>query len=117
VVFFITDGAPTDNSSDLTAAFAELTDSSFRARPNIIPFGVGDATKAQLDLWIYPKEGGGGKPMRSYVARDGVDPATAINQVAEMLISSIVASANSVNAVGQSGGFVLPEDDELDDWI
>lgn len=115
-IFFITDGEPTDQAQELRSAFEALTDPSFRARPNIIPFGVGQATKEMLEPWVFPKAGDK-KPMRSYVARDGIDPATAINQVAEILISSIVASANSVNVGGDTGGFVPPDEEDLDDWI
>lgn len=115
-VFFITDGVPTDETAALQAAFAELTDPSFRSRPNIIPFGVGDATKDTLDPWVFPA--GGPKPMRSYVTKDGADPAKAINQVAEILISSILASAGSVTSAGTGGGFVPPDDEDLDDdWM
>ena len=116
-VFFITDGIPTDDEGDLHRAFAELTDPSFRGRPNIIPFGVGDATKELLDLWVYPKPGESKKPMRSYVAKDGMDAAKAVGQIAEVLVSSIVASAGSVSAEGSSGGFVPPADEDLEDWI
>lgn len=115
-VFFITDGAPTDDAASLQQAFSELTDPSFRFRPNILPFGVGDATKAALDPWVFPQQGS--KPMRSYVAKDGVSPAAAISQVAEILISSILASADSVNTIGAGGGFVPPDDEDLDDdWM
>ncbi|GAA4593165.1 uncharacterized protein YegL [Actinoplanes octamycinicus] len=117
-VFFVTDGAPTDDVPELRAAFAELTDPSFRGRPNIIPFGVTpELPKAVLDPWVYPKPGDRGKPMRSYVYSGSGDAATAIRQIAEVLISSIVASANSVNEVGTAGGFVPPDDDDLGDWI
>lgn len=115
-VFFITDGAPTDDQASLATAFAELTDTSFRFRPNILPFGVGDATKAALDPWVFPREGT--KRMRSYVMKPGVDPAGAISQVAEILISSIIASADSVSTAGSGGGFVPPDDEDLDDgWM
>ena len=115
-VFFITDGVPTDDPATLRAAFDELTGASFRFRPNIIPFGVGDATKDALDPWVFPASGP--KPMRSYVAKDGADPAKAINQVAEVLISSILASADSVTTAGSGGGFVPPDDEDLDDdWM
>lgn len=116
-VFFITDGEPTDDAASLKAAYEQLTDPSFRARPNIIPFGVGGATKDQLDTWVFPKAPTS-KPMRSYVAKDNIDAATAINKVAEILISSIIASAQSVSQDGQAGGFVPPADEDLDDeWI
>ncbi|MET0425008.1 MAG: VWA domain-containing protein [Actinoplanes sp.] len=116
-VFFVTDGEPTDDKSDLQAAFAELTDPSFKARPNIIPFGVTALDKAVLDPWVYPKASDSGKPMRSYVYNGTGDAATAIKQIAEVLISSIVASANSVSDAGTAGGFVPPDDDDLGDWI
>ncbi|GAA2682988.1 vWA domain-containing protein [Actinoplanes palleronii] len=117
-VFFVTDGAPTDAVPEVRAAFAELTDPGFRGRPNIIPFGVtpelpGDS----LEPWVHPKPGTGGKPMRSYVYGGAGDAATAIRQIADVLISSIVASANSVNDAGAAGGFVPPDDDDLGDWI
>lgn len=114
VVFFITDGQPTDSDTSLDAAFAELTDQAFRYRPNIIPFGVGDATKAALDKWRFPVTGE--KQMHSFVAKDGADPAQAINKAAKILISSILASAGSMNDPAADGGFVPPVDED-DDWL
>ncbi|GAA0447093.1 hypothetical protein Aca07nite_57730 [Actinoplanes capillaceus] len=114
-VFFITDGEPTDEQSDIVAAYNDLTDPSFKLRPNLIPFGVGTATKDQLDQWVYPKEGSK-KPMRSYVMRDGADPAKAITKVAEILLSSVIASAQSVSEQGSAGGFVLDDEDLDSDW-
>jgi uncharacterized protein YegL len=117
-VFFLTDGLPTDDANELNAAYQELTDPSFKLRPNIIPFGVGTAAKEQLDLWVYPKQSDNAKkPMRSYVAREGTDPAKAVSMAAEILLSSVIASAQSVSALGNSGGFVPPDDEDLDsDW-
>lgn len=115
-VFFITDGEPTDEQAELNAAFAELTDPKFRGRPNIIPFGVG-TDKATLDPWVYPKPSDSGKPMRSYAWVGSGDAAAAIRKIAELLITSIVASVNSVNEAGTGGGLVLPEDEDLGDWI
>jgi uncharacterized protein YegL len=114
-VFFITDGIPTDHPEDLRRAFDALTDPLFKERPNILLFGVGEATKESLDPWIYPKSGS--KPMRSYVARDGMSPAAAISGIAELLVASIVASAQSVADLQESGGFIPPDDEDLDDWI
>jgi uncharacterized protein YegL len=113
-VFFITDGVPTDDPEDLRAAYAELTDPSFRGRPNLLLFGVGDATKESLDQWVFPKTGP--RPMRSYLA-SGIDPKRAIDRIAEALLGSIVASVGSVSAEGARGGFVPPDEDDLDDWI
>lgn len=117
-VFFLTDGAPTDTPQEVQAAFAELTDPGFKARPNIIPFGVTSSlTKTVLDPYVYPKPTDNGKAMRSYIYNGNGDAATAIRQIAEVLISSIVASASSVSDAGTAGGFVPPSDDDLDDWI
>jgi uncharacterized protein YegL len=117
-VFFLTDGEPTDDPGTLNAAYAELTDAGFKARPNIIPFGVQKGMdKSLLDRWVYPKPSDSGKPMRSYIYNGGGDAASAIKQIAEVLISSIVASANSVSVAGTAGGFVPPDDEDLDDWI
>jgi uncharacterized protein YegL len=112
-VFMITDGEPTDDDRELTTAYEELTDPEFKPRPNILMFGVGAATKEALDPWVFPKTGH--KAMRSYVARAGADPKTAIAKAAEALLGSIVASASSVSEAGESGGFVAPDVD--DDWI
>lgn len=114
-VFIITDGEPTDDDHELKTAYEELTDPRFQARPNILLFGVGNATKEALDPWVFPKTGN--KSMRSYVARAGADPKTAITRAAEALLGSIVASAASVSEAGESGGFVPPDDEDLDDWI
>lgn len=114
VVFFITDGQPTDGDAELRAAFGELTDPSFKYRPNVIPFGVGDATKASLEQWRFPSVGE--KQMHSFVAKDGDDPAKAINKAAKILISSILASAGSVNDPAAQAGFVPPVDED-DDWL
>lgn len=111
-VFFITDGAPTDEKSELEAAFAELTGPDFKARPNVIPFGVAAATKEGLEPWIFPP----GK-MRSYVSRDGVDPKDAIDSISEILVGSIIASTNSVSEEGETGGLVLPDDEDLGVWL
>jgi uncharacterized protein YegL len=111
-VFFLTDGEPTDSESEWQQAFAELTSPTFKARPNVIPFGVGDARKDLLDQLVYPV----GK-MRSFITREDANPATAIRSMAKILISSVIASANSISADGDSGGFVLPDDDEDEEWL
>ncbi len=111
-VFFITDGAPTDAPDDLNNAFAELTAKDFKARPNIIPFGVGEATKEVLDPWIFPRD----KKMRSYIHKE-TDPKVAMGDVAHILIATVLSSASSVDESGQAGGLVLPDADESDEWI
>lgn len=115
-VFFITDGAPTDDEAELRAAFAALTSPDFPGRPNILPFGLGGATKRSLDRWVFPATGN--RPMRSYLARDGVDPKTAIDNVTQALLSSVIASVASVSAAGTGGGFIPPDNTGPDDdWV
>lgn len=111
-VFFLTDGEPTDTEDEWRSAFLALTDESFRERPNFIPFGVSDAKKEILDQLAYPP-----KKMHAFVTAQGQDAATAITSMAEILISSVLASAASIHSDGESGGFVLPEDDEDGVWL
>ena len=42
-VFFLSDGLPTEKAEKWQARLTELKDPSFRERPNILAFGVGDA--------------------------------------------------------------------------
>ncbi|MGQ0631645.1 MAG: vWA domain-containing protein [Sporichthyaceae bacterium] len=110
--FFLTDGEPTDEEHEWRSAFESLTDSGFKERPNFIPFGVGDAKKNILDQLVYPP----GK-MRSFVARQGEDPAAAITSMAEKLVASVLASANSFTS-GDSAAFIPPAQEEDDDiWL
>lgn len=112
-VFFLTDGEPTDDESAWKSAFAALTDPGFKERPNFIPFGVSEAKKVLLDQLVYPP----GK-MRSFVARPDEDPAHAITSMAEKLVGSVLASANSIHSGGETGTFVLPAEEEDDDvWL
>lgn len=112
-VFFLTDGEPTDEEGAWKAAFASLTDNSFKERPNFIPFGVAEAKKNILDQLVYPE----GK-MRSFVAKQGEDPAQAITSMAEKLVGSVLASANSIQVGGATGTFVLPAEEEDDEvWL
>lgn len=120
-VFFLTDGAPTDASAaEWLQAFAELTDRSFRAYPNFIPFGVLEAPKDVLDQLASYKTAGGEAP-KSFLASPQVSAAKAIEGMIEILLGSIVGSATA--ATEGEGGLVLPEpedDDEDDDggvWI
>lgn len=106
-VFFLTDGEPTDADAIWKSAFADLVSPSFKERPNFIPFGVAEAKKEILDQLVYPTN-----RMRSFVQRAGADPADAIATMAEKLVSSIIASASSIQSDGMGGTFVLPDDDE-----
>lgn len=68
IVFFLSDGQPTDPVT-WPAAFAALTDPLWSARPNVIAFGIGDADQDTL---------GRIGTFRTFLGRDGVQLSTAL---------------------------------------
>jgi uncharacterized protein YegL len=106
-VWFISDGEPTDNETAWRQAFADLTTS--RMYPNFIPCGVDDADMNTMGSLIHPSSGP--KPMAAYMMEQSFDPAKAITAMAEILISSMLASGYSL-ASGQSGT-MLPDKSNL----
>lgn len=111
-VFFLTDGEPTDTESDWMEAFDQLRAPDFDARPNVVPFGIRDAKKEILDR-IAAHKG----PQKSFVARE-LSATEAIQRMIELLIGSIIATANTVGAVGTAGGFQPPiQEEDDDDWL
>lgn len=109
VVFFVTDGEPTDDDHDWQAAFAALVDDDFKAHPYVIPFGVAGASKDVLQQLAANKK------QQSFLSKDK-PAAEAIRSMIEMFIVSIVSSANDVNDREEDGGFVMPEATN-GDWI
>ncbi|MBP2478445.1 uncharacterized protein YegL [Crossiella equi] len=111
VVFFLSDGVPTDADEDWRGAFAELTGydrergTGFAMYPNFVPFGVAEADPATMRELIHPPHGN--KRMRMYLMAEGQDPARAITAMAEILVSSVLASGNSLAA--GSSGVLLPD--------
>jgi uncharacterized protein YegL len=105
-VWFISDGAPGDAEAGWRQAFADLTGS--RMYPNFIPCGVDGADAKIMASLIYPRDGN--KPMAMYMMDPGFDPAQAITGMAEILISSMLASGYSL-AGGQSGTILPPKSD------
>jgi uncharacterized protein YegL len=68
MVFFLSDGQPTDPVT-WPAAFAVLTDPTWKRRPHMVAFGVGDADEEALGrIGTY----------RTYLGRDGVRMGTAL---------------------------------------
>lgn len=114
-VFFLSDGLPTDQESQWRSAFADLTswDSAskqgFREYPNVIPCGVDGAEATIMQQLIHPATGS--KQMEMYMMEPGGDPAQAIKAIAEILISSVLASGNSLTQ-GESG-IILPDKAQL----
>jgi uncharacterized protein YegL len=105
-VWFISDGEPGDSESTRTQAFSELTGS--KMYPNFIPCGVDSADRNEMASLIHPSSGN--KPMAMYMMEPNFDPAKAITAMAEILISSMLASGYSL-ASGQSGTVLPPKSD------
>jgi uncharacterized protein YegL len=85
VVFFITDGEPTDDENDRVDAFVELTDSAFLAHPNIVMFGVGEVEESTLKSYTSHRGS-------AVIAKDGASAAEALGAMIEVLVMSVVAS-------------------------
>lgn len=118
-VFFLSDGEPTEPQAEWQAAFRELTSydpstkQGFSMYPNVVPCGVGDANPHTLQALIHPADGS--KPMRMYLMDRGEDAAKAIGMIAEVLISSVLASGESL--VKGSSGLILPQQRDLPSGI
>ena len=106
-VFFISDGEPTDPEHEWRTAFQELT--GFATYPNFVPCGVDQANPKVLASLIHPATGP--KQMQMYLMEQGQNPADAIAAIAEILISSMLASGQSM-AQGSSG-MILPAKQDL----
>ncbi|CAN7326721.1 vWA domain-containing protein [Arthrobacter sp. LjRoot14] len=92
-VFFITDGEPND---DPTAAFAELTDSSFSRRPNLSVFGLGHKVPREVVETYTAGQG------RAFLTADGSDASEALAGFIEILMQSIVSSTAKVSGADAS---------------
>lgn len=68
IVFFTSDGQPTDPAT-WPSAFAALTDPGWTTRPNVVTFGVGEADEGTL---------GRIGTLRMFLGRDGVRLGTAL---------------------------------------
>ena len=107
-VFFLSDGEPTDPVDDWQNAFRELTE-GFPMYPNLVPCGVAQANPKTMQQLIHPAEGP--KRMQMYLMDRGEDAAKAITQIAEILISSMIKSGESM-AQGNSG-LILPDKSQV----
>ncbi|HZG04310.1 MAG TPA: VWA domain-containing protein [Streptomyces sp.] len=102
VVFFLSDGVPTDPGWE--QALKDLTSS--RYCPKIIAFGIGAADTATISQVAN---------FRAFMQnQDGtsVSPAAALREFAASLTRSIVRSASSISADGSSG-FTLAVDENV----
>jgi uncharacterized protein YegL len=102
VVFFLSDGQPTDKSDKWRARLDELKDSGFRERPNVLAFGVGDADPTVIrDLATSPRYG--------FMMTSGASTAGAIAEFAASMLNSMVASAERLDRGEQTIEFEKPE--------
>lgn len=120
-VFFLSDGEPNDNWQPSFAALTEYNKeqgTGFAEYPVVVPMGVEAADQAVMAQLIHPK-----KKSKLYMMHEGGDGAAAIKAMAEILISSILASGNSALQGGNalvlpSGSQVPPGIDVVDDdWL
>ncbi|MDH6226799.1 VWA domain-containing protein [Streptomyces sp. MJP52] len=102
VVFFMSDGAPTDTDADWRGALKELNES--RYAPKIIAFGIGTADAATISTVAN---------FKAFLQEsDNISPAVALREFASSLTRSIVSSTTSMSSKGGEG-FQLQVDDHV----
>jgi hypothetical protein len=115
VVFFVSDGTPSDAEQEWRSAFLDLTEydqhtrMGFALYPNVIPFGVGQAKPKILRSLIHPSTGP--RPMRMFLMDKGCRPAEAIRSMAGIMVCSVLNSG--LGMANGTSGVVLPDDDQL----
>ena len=97
VVFFLTDGYPTD---EWTAEYGELTDGSNPVHPKILAFGIGDADDSVISKVA---------TFRAFKADGTMSAASALREFAVALTKSIVKSGSTAS----SEGMTLQTPDEI----
>jgi len=133
VVFFITDGLPNDSTEARNTAFKRLTDSGFKARPNIVCVGVGQATVDALKAYgagRYKSQTGKyitGNSKFVLVAKDGVSPAAALSSIIPPLVLSIINSVGTIQSTNDANDDMsdpfggnddeLWDDEDLDGFV
>jgi uncharacterized protein YegL len=86
IVFFISDGEPTD--TNWQAAHAAVADKNWSFSPHIIAFGVGGA---RVEI-IRTVATGKASSSFAYFADDNADPGAVLHEVFKSLLSSLIAS-------------------------
>ncbi|MFF4959514.1 VWA domain-containing protein [Streptomyces sp. NPDC001222] len=106
VVFFLSDGAPTDMPDTLWRdALKELKEFSYA--PKIIAFGIGTADRMTIAEVAN---------FKAFIQEsDNVNPAAALREFASSLTNSIVNSTTSISSKGGEG-FDLKVDDHVDGY-
>jgi len=101
-VFFLSDGQPTEKESNWRTRLDELKDTSFKERPNILAFGVGDADPKVIQQLA-------SAPRYAFMMTDGVSTAGAISEFAASMLNSMVSSAERLERGEQTVEFEKPE--------
>ena len=102
VVFFLSDGQPTDKESKWHERLAELKDPAFKGRPNILAFGVGDADPKVIQQLA-------SSPTHAFMVSEGVSTAGAVAEFAASMLNSMVSSAERLDRGEQTLEFEKPE--------
>ena len=101
-VFFLSDGLPTEKADKWQARLAELKDPSFRERPNILAFGVGEADPEVIGQLA-------SSPRYGFMMTQGASTAGAIAEFAASMLNSMVASAERLDRGEHTIEFEKPE--------
>jgi len=101
-VFFLSDGQPTEKEAKWRECLAQLQDPTFKERPNILAFGVGDADPKVIQQLA-------SSPTHAFMMREGGSTAGAIAEFAASMLNSMVSSAERLDRGGQTLEFVKPE--------
>jgi uncharacterized protein YegL len=101
-VFFLSDGLPTEKAEKWQARLAELKDPSFRERPNILAFGVGEADPEVIGQLA-------SSPRYGFMMTSGASTAGAIAEFATSMLNSMVASAERLDRGEHTIEFEKPE--------
>jgi uncharacterized protein YegL len=111
-VFFLSDGEPTVEQSTWQAALRDLHAKSFRERPNMLSFGIGDADPDVIRQVAT-------SPEYAWIAADGASTARAISEFGKALLVSMSKSADALargedtTYVPEPEGFVSLKSDTL----
>lgn len=102
VVFFLTDGQPTEREKKWQSRLRELKDEGFKERPNILAFGVGEADAAVIRQIA-------SAPRYAFMMTEGASTAGAISEFATSMLNSMVASAERLDRGERTIEFEKPE--------
>jgi uncharacterized protein YegL len=86
LVFFVSDGGPTDDESDWRTAFGTLI--AHESRPAVVPCGIDEAEAHLMGSLIHPQTG----PARTalFMMADGASVSGAVTGVGQVLITSVL---------------------------